>query len=358
MEASQALTDQPLTPLGNHPQFDGGVREAGTGAFAWIQPNGDLGESNAGLVVGDGASVLIDTLWDERLTRRMLDGLAPAREGAPISTLVNTHGDGDHWYGNGLLGGAEIIATERAAAQMAEEPPSMLTRMRPLPRLAGAVADLPVLPGKDRLRGLAAFGEALSAYDFGGCAPRLPTRSFNGKLELEVGGRKLELIEVGPAHTPGDAIVRVPDAAVIFSGDIVFSGVTPIMWAGPAKNWVAALERIAALEPETIVPGHGPLCGLERLEELAGYWEYLMRHVPEGAGGAIDELTEELVLGAEYRTSPWGTWRGPERTLVNVAMIARERDGEPGPVGIRTRISLLAAMGALRERLLAAGIGA
>jgi glyoxylase-like metal-dependent hydrolase (beta-lactamase superfamily II) len=358
MEASQAGTDRPLTPLGNQPEFDGGVQEAGAGVFAWIQPNGDLGESNAGLVVGDGASVLIDTLWDERLTRRMLDTLAPAREGAPISTLINTHGDGDHWYGNGLLGGAEIIATERAASQMADEPPSMLTRMRPLPRIAGTVADLPIAPAKDRLRGLAAFGEALAAYDFDGCAPRLPTRRFSGTLELEIGGRKLELIEVGPAHTPGDAIVRVADAAVIFSGDIVFSGVTPIMWSGPAKNWVAALERIADLEPETIVPGHGPLCGLERLEELAGYWEYLMRHVPEGAGDAIEELTEELVLGAEYRTSPWGTWRGPERTLVNVAMIARERDGKSGPVGLRTRISLLAAMGALRERLLAAGIGA
>jgi len=358
MEASHAETDQPPTPLGNQPEFSGGVQEAGPGTLAWIQPNGDLGESNAGLVVGDGESVLVDTLWDERLTRQMLDALAPAREGAPISTVINTHGDGDHWYGNGLLGGAEIVATERAAAQMAEEPPSMLTRMRPLPRLAGRLAGLPFAPGGDRLRGLAAFGDAIACYDFDGITPRLPTRRFSGTLELDVGGRRLELIEVGPAHTAGDAIVRVPDAGVVFSGDIVFNGVTPIMWAGPAENWIAALERIGELAPETIVPGHGPLCGVERLEELVGYWEYLTRHVPEGAGDAIDELTEELVLGAEYRTSPWGTWRGPERTLVNVAMIARERDGEQGPVGIRTRISLLSAMGALRERLLAAGIGA
>jgi cyclase len=357
MEASQAAADQPLTPLGNRPEFDGGVQEAGPGVFAWIQPNGDLGESNAGLLVGDGESALIDTLWDERLTRRMLDALAPARDGAPISVLINTHGDGDHWYGNGLLAGAEIIATAPAAAQMADEPPSMLTRMRPLPQLAGRLAGLPLTPGRDRLRGLAAFGEALSAYDFEGSTPRLPTRRFSGSLELQVGGRKLELIEVGPAHTRGDAIVWVPDAAVVFSGDIVFSGVTPIMWAGPAENWVTALKRIAELEPETIIPGHGPLCGVERIEELIGYWEYLIRHVPEGAGGAIDELTEELVLGAEYRTSPWGAWRGPERTLVNVAMIARGRDGESGPIGTRTRISLLSAMGALRERLLEAGIG-
>ena len=111
------------------------------------------------------------------------------------------------------------------------------------------------------------------------------------------------------------------------------------------------------LGPESIVPGHGPVCGAREVDDLIGYWEYLWRSVPEGAAGAIIELTEELVFGAEYQTSPWGRWRGPERTLVNVAMIARERDGESGPVGIAKRVSLLAAMGALRERITAARVG-
>jgi cyclase len=342
------------TPLGNAAEFAGGVQEVAAGTFAWIQPNGDLGESNAGLIVGAEASALVDTLWDERLTRRMLDGFAHSHSGAPITTLVNTHGDGDHWYGNGLLEEAEIFATERAIEQMREEPPAMLTRMRPLPALAGVAARVPLLPGRDRLDGLAAFGEALSNYEFSDLHPKLPDTGFSGHRELEVGGRRLELIEVGPAHTPGDAIVWLADVGVVFSGDIVFSGVTPIMWAGPVANWIAALERIVELEPTAVVPGHGPVCDLERVRELVGYWRYLSRHVPEAAGDAIVELTEELVLGAEYRTAPWGAWRGPERTLVNVAMIARERDGEAGPVGVPKRIGLLAAMGALRERLAAA----
>lgn len=351
MEAAPQQTDPPPTPLGERPEFAGGVERIAEDTFAWIQPNGGLGESNAGLVVGDQQSILVDTLWDERLTRAMLDALGPAREGSPIRTLINTHGDGDHWYGNGLLGGAEIIATEAAAAQMAEEPPSVLTRMRLLPTVAERAAALPLLPGRAQLKGLAAFGEQLSHYDFEGTEPRLPSRRFEGRLELEAGGRTVEIIEVGPAHTPGDAIVWVPDRRVVFSGDIVFNGVTPIMWAGPTANWIAALERIAALEPAVIVPGHGPLCGVERLQELRSYWTYLTRQVPEGAGGALLELTEELVLGAEYQTSPWGRWRAPERTLINVAMIARERDGEQGAIGIPKRIQLLSAMGALRERL-------
>jgi cyclase len=347
---SDALPKE-LTPLGNAPAFSGGAQQVSPGAWAWIQPNGDLGESNAGLVVGDGASILIDTLWDERLTRRMLEALVPARAGAPITTLFNTHGDGDHWYGNALVGGAEIVATDAAAEQMEEEPPAVLSRMGPLPRIAGALSSVPLLPGKPRLRGISGFAAALGQYEFAGLEPRLPTRTFSGESAIEVGGRRLELIEVGPAHTPGDAIAWLPDARVCFSGDIVFSGVTPIMWAGPASNWIAALERIAALEPAAIVPGHGPVCDLERVRELIGYWTYLIRCVPEGAADAIVELTEELVLGVEYRTSPWGEWRAPERTLINIAMISRERDGHSGPVGVPARLSLLSQMGALRERL-------
>ncbi len=93
------------TPLGNPVAFDGGLVEIGARTWAWIQPNGGLGESNAGLVVGDGEALLVDTLWDENLTAAMLSAMEPvtAAAGAPIGQLFNTHGDGDHWYGNGLL---------------------------------------------------------------------------------------------------------------------------------------------------------------------------------------------------------------------------------------------------------------
>jgi cyclase len=85
----------PLSP--SHARFDGGLREVAPGIHAWLQPNGTWGESNAALVVGDGASLLVDTLWDVRLTARMLDAMRPLTDGAPIATLVNTHSDGDHW---------------------------------------------------------------------------------------------------------------------------------------------------------------------------------------------------------------------------------------------------------------------
>lgn len=375
-----ALDERGLTPLGDAAVFAGGLQQVAERTWAWIQPNGGLGESNAGLVVGDGGSILVDTLWDERLTERMLAAMEPELERAPIEKLVNTHGDGDHWYGNRLVGtDAEIVATEAAAAQMATEPPVMLTRMRPLPKAARLGAKLPLLPGRDRLRGIAGFGAMLDRYDFDGCDPRPPTRTFTGTTSVAVAGRRAELIAVGPAHTAGDAIIWLEDVRVCFSGDIVFSGVTPIMWAGPATNWIAALERIAALEPERIVGGHGPVRGPDVLGELIAYWRFMLDAVPgvaEGAGGPsagaggpviesaepdrsgpVLDLAERIVLSPGFRSAPWGSWRGPERNLVNVALIARERDGRSGPIGMRERIGLLAGMGALRERLAAAGVG-
>ena len=71
-----------------------------------------LGESNAALVAGDGASLPVDTLWDPPLTRRMLAAMAPLLADAPIVTLVNSHSDGDHWWGNQEVAGAEIAATQ------------------------------------------------------------------------------------------------------------------------------------------------------------------------------------------------------------------------------------------------------
>ena len=340
-----------LTPLGNTAVFEGGLQEVADRTFAWIQPNGDLGESNAGLVVGDSASLLIDTLWDERLTREMLDRMFPAVRDAPIATVFNTHGDGDHWYGNGVVLNAEVVATRAAERQMREEPPAMIARTAPLRSAARVLGLAPVLPFRDRIRGIARFGSELGRYEIAGITPRFPDRTFAGTASLDAGGRAVEAIEVGPAHTPGDAIAWVPDARVVFAADIVFNGVTPIIWAGPVENWIRALNRIEALEPEVVVPGHGPLGSTETVAELREYWLWLDDAVR--ADGATDApgVTRRILASGDWRAGPWAAWRSPERTLVNAAMILREQAGKTGPVGQAQRIGLLAEMGALRTQL-------
>ena len=114
---------------GHTSSYRKGLHELGDGCFAYLQPDGGWGWSNAGLVVGDGVSLLVDTLFDLRLTGEMLDAMAGAVGSAPIATVVNTHANGDHCYGNQLVSHAEIIASEKAAHEMREVPPSMLAAL-------------------------------------------------------------------------------------------------------------------------------------------------------------------------------------------------------------------------------------
>jgi glyoxylase-like metal-dependent hydrolase (beta-lactamase superfamily II) len=340
------------TPLGERAEFEGGLIELAPRTFAWVQPNGGLGESNAGLVIGDDAALLIDTLWDERLTATMLAGMEEALGGIAITRVLNTHGDGDHWYGNGLVADAtEIIASAAAAEQMREEPPSMLTRLAPVGKLASLAGRVPLLPGGGRARGLAGFSEMLSRYDFDGISPRLPTRTFTGSLTLKSDGREIEVTEVGPAHTPGDAIVYLPYVGVVFAGDILFNGVTPIMWAGPVDNWIAALELIDGLAPEAVVGGHGPPGGVAEVRALRDYWTHLAEAVGGAPGEDPGELTERLLRSEDWATAPWAGWRNPERTLVNVARIQATAAGGATEIGTLERIGLISAMGALAAKL-------
>ncbi|MEQ9002577.1 MAG: MBL fold metallo-hydrolase, partial [Pseudomonadales bacterium] len=105
-----------------------GLTDLGNGGFAWLQPDGGWGWSNAGLVTDGDASLLVDTLFDKRLTAEML---AAMRKAAPTATarfdwLVNTHSNGDHCNGNELVEGAEIVASKACAEEMAHESPAMM----------------------------------------------------------------------------------------------------------------------------------------------------------------------------------------------------------------------------------------
>ena len=98
--------------------YSRGLHDLGDGCHAWLQPDGGWGWSNSGLVTGGGASLLVDTLFDLVTTRQMLDGIRPLTDRAPLTTVVNTHSDGDHCFGNELVAspGVEIIASDAAAA--------------------------------------------------------------------------------------------------------------------------------------------------------------------------------------------------------------------------------------------------
>jgi cyclase len=341
-----------VTPL--HPglaQFEGGLTEVGPGIHAWLQPNGLLGESNAGLVIGAGASMLVDTLWDPRLTRRMLAAMAPLIAQAPIETLVNTHSDGDHWWGNQEVAGAEILVTEAAAEVMAKQSPGEMKRFGLLARALRLAGSMPLpYPRRGDVGAIAAYvSGALEPFAFGEVRLVPPTRTFSGRLELDVGGREVRLIEVGPAHTPGDLIVWVPDARIAIAADILFIGVTPIMWAGPLEGWVAALERLLELGAERFVPGHGPVCGPDEVRRLIDYWRWLDQAAGERleAGRLPAEAARELVLGDEIAERGFADWLAPERALVTVRTIDAHRRGVAKPAGPRELVDAFFRMALL-----------
>lgn len=327
--------------------FEGGLREVGPGVFAWLQPNGGWGESNAGLVVGDGGSALIDTLWDRRLTRRMLDAMAPAVEGAPIQLVVNTHSDGDHWWGNAEVPAAAQIVTSQASldAMREDAPPGGLVRLRGLTR-AFARAPGPVGEmGRYVARMLAPF-------DFEHVTLRFPDRAFRGSTVEHAGGRELHLTEVGPAHTPGDLIVHVAGSGVAFGADVLFFGVTPVMWQGPVGNWLKALETLLALDCEVYVPGHGPPGGRAEVEALRDYWQWLEAETAahRAAGRSALQAARAMIRSPGF--APFRGWLSPERIVISVTTVHRALSGKPPvPAGPPARARMFAQVAALAREL-------
>ena len=336
----------------------------GDGCHAWIQPNGEWFESNAGLVTGDGESALIDTLADLALTQRMLDAFAGLTSDAPIGTVVNTHSDADHVYGNQLVADAEIVSSRRSTELIRRQDPGsfkgferLARAMRLVGRLPMPVVGslpLPLLP-RVRIRSIGGYiGDMLAPFDFDGIDIAAPTREFEGELSVDVGGRRLRLIEVGPAHTPGDLFVHVPDAGVVYTGDILFVGGTPIMWAGPVINWIVAIERLLDLDADTFVPGHGPVCGRDEAEAVKRYWVWLeatARH-RFGLGMSAWEAARDIALSPEFSTYEWAGWSAPERIVVNVHTLERERRGElGGEASPRELVTLFSRVALLAEEL-------
>ncbi len=300
------------------------LEEVADGIHAYLQPD-RWGMSNAGLIAGDGRSLLVDTLFDLPLTRLMLDAMAPITSAAPIRSLVNTHANGDHCYGNELVDSAEIVASVASAEEMDEVPAALLAA------LLEADFTEPLAGYLQRC-----FGD----FDFAGVTGAAPTRTFTGELALEAGGRAVDVIEVGPAHTRGDVLVHVPDGAVAFTGDILFIDATPIVWAGPVANWIAACDRLLAWDLAVVVPGHGPLADDAGVTDVADYLRWVHRETSarHAEGMSAEAATFDIELDS-YRQ-----WRSPERLAINVEAVYRELDTShesPDVVGLFDRMARL-----------------
>jgi cyclase len=245
----------------------GSLRAVVDGVYAWVQPDGTWWINNAGAVAGRDSVVLIDTCATEARTRRLLDAVADATHGTPITLAVNTHLHGDHTHGNSLLPDSVPIIAHEATRE-------------------GLIADVII-------DGCPPFWEPLP--DWGNVSRRLPTITTREGLTVYAGERRIDLRHPGyTAHTPGDLVAWLPEERVLFTGDLLFHQGTPLVFMGSVEGARRALDWIAQFEPDWVVPGHGPLIDAAALPGVLAtherYYQLVAAAARDGLADGIDPL--------------------------------------------------------------------
>ncbi|GIM93153.1 hypothetical protein Ato02nite_049460 [Paractinoplanes toevensis] len=169
--------------------------------------------------------------------------------------------------------------------------------------------------------------------DWGPVVRRLPDVTVASTLTLHVGEREVELMHPGPAHTTGDLIAWLPAERVLFSGDLVFAGLTPLVFMGSVTGALRAIDWLAGLEPAVVVPGHGPVLTGDDIgrvfDEHRRYYRLVQRIADEGRGLSPLDAARQAELGE------FAGWADAERLVLNLHRAYADRAG--------TDIDLIAA---------------
>ena len=272
--------------------------EVAPGAFAYVQPDGSWMVNNTGVVTGEnGEYLLVDTTSTEVRNRALLATVEKISAQAPRA-LVNTHHHGDHTFGNWLM------------------PPST-------PIIGHVTCREDVLAA-----GLLA-AQVLAGPDYGHIEVRPPDLTFTGSMTLHLADREVQLIHVGPAHTRSDVLVWLPEQRTLFAGDLAFAGGQPFLAEGSVAGYPKALGVIRDLQPEVLVPGHGPVrrgdqVG-ELLDDMAEYVAFVDAVARDGHAAGRSPL-EAATTAPDHR---FAAWQESERLVGNLHRAYSELDGHP-----------------------------
>jgi glyoxylase-like metal-dependent hydrolase (beta-lactamase superfamily II) len=278
--------------------WKGGMIEVAAKVFAYVQttgidPAGDTGISNSGLIVGLEGAVLVDALMVPSMTRKLVAAIRKTTR-KPIAKLINTHHHLDHTGGNRFFRGATLISTEKCREALAPGFPPLPLLQRFMPRFAREFPLLKLV---------------------------LPTVTFEDRMVIHDGDRVIHLWHPGTiAHTVGDATVFLPKERVLFAGDIAFHYVTPLAFQGHVGNWIKAADRLLAYEADVIVPGHGPIGTKKDLTHMRDYLALVRREAKKrfDAGMPAEDAARDMKLGV------YASWSDAERILPNVMRCYQE----------------------------------
>lgn len=218
--------------------------------------------SNAGFVVTDDGVVVIDSLGTPALGAALLKSIR-AITSKPIRRVIVTHYHADHFYGLKPLkdAGAEVWA-HRLALEYLESGEAER-------RLAQRARDL--FPWVDESMPLVRADRWLDADE-----------------EFTLGGMRFGVHHLGPAHSPEDVIVVVPDEGVVFSGDILFAGRIPFVGEADSKRWLERIDRLLQMKPRLMVTGHGEV-SRDPARDLTLTRDYLI-FLRQAMGKAVEEF--------------------------------------------------------------------
>ncbi len=268
------------------------TQQVSDNVYGYVQPDGSWWINNCGFVDAGDHTVVIDTCSTERRTRALL-AKAASTSGSPVTTVINTHHHGDHTNGNYLATGATIVGHRKTRETMIAT-------------------------------GINTYEGVFTGNDWGHLELRPPEVLFDDRLTVHAGEVELELIHPGhAAHTTNDVLVWLPERRVLFVGDLIFNGGSPFALMGSPAGWRAALDVVRELEPETIVPGHGPVCGLEQVDVVDGYLEFLQKAASYGKAAGLTPLQ----AAREADPEPYGELSEQERLPGNLHRAYAELDG-------------------------------
>ena len=270
--------------------------EVSPGIYAYVQLDGSWGLNNAGFIRGKDSLTLIDTCFTEARTRAYLDDIRGVSS-LPMKNLVNTHHHGDHTHGNYLMEGAAIIGHELCRRAVIET-------------------------------GLQSLHPLFPSVDWGDLELAPPTITFKDQMDLYTGTNgdlKVELIFMGPAHTTNDIVAWLPDRKLLFSGDLIFNQGTPFVAMGSVSGSLQAIKRLRDLGAETIIPGHGSVCGPEVMDDIEAYLTFIQ----ETAREAFETGLSPLDASRQVDLGRFAGWHDAERIAGNLHRAYSELRWEP-----------------------------
>lgn len=293
------------------------ARRLAEGVFAVISDPSKGTETlcNGGFVAGKDAAVLWEGYASPKGAAFQLEALKLATK-APVKAAIDSHYHLDHSFGNAqyAVAGIPVWAHEKVVPLMEERYVALQNRDKAAlfapaeTHLHNAISDADKEHAEGDLKTLKYLATLIDQTVLA-----LPNRSLAPSelpMQLDLGGRVV-VLESYPGHTPGDLILRVPDADVVFTGDLLFHGSYPVTIDADMLGWLKTLDAFGRFGRKTVfVPGHGPVCGQEGVELLKSVFADLAQHARQMAqmGVPLPEAQARYTVPEQFKNLGLHAW--------------------------------------------------